>query len=66
MSWQLITLTPEASRWAMLMLGFAEFGFAAFFRGHESRPKGRSGVVGSKATGTRRLKRKPPPTTARL
>jgi hypothetical protein len=30
MSWQLITLTPEASTWAMLMLGFGGFGFAAF------------------------------------
>jgi hypothetical protein len=26
MSWQLITLTPEASTWAMLMLGFGGFG----------------------------------------
>ena len=30
MSWQLITLTPEASTWAMLMLGFGGFGLAAF------------------------------------
>jgi hypothetical protein len=30
MSWQLITLTPEASTWAMLLLGFGGFAFAAF------------------------------------
>jgi hypothetical protein len=30
MSWQLITLTPEASSWAMLTLGFSGFGLAAF------------------------------------
>jgi hypothetical protein len=30
MSWQLITLTPEASSWAMLVLGFGGFGLAAF------------------------------------
>jgi len=30
MSWRLITLTPEASTWAMLLLGFGGFGFATF------------------------------------
>jgi len=33
MSWQLITLTPEASTLAMLMLDFGGFGLAAFSLG---------------------------------
>jgi hypothetical protein len=33
MSWQLITLTPEASTLAMLMLDFGGFGLAAFSGG---------------------------------
>jgi hypothetical protein len=33
MSWQLITLTPEALSWAMLTLGFGGFGLEAFSMG---------------------------------
>ena len=70
MSWRLITLTPEASTWAMLLLGFGGFGFATFSVGMKvgqiAEAAWWKGKLQEKLQEARTSTREPPPRPATL
>jgi hypothetical protein len=64
LSWQLITLSPEALSWAMLTLGFGGFGFAAFAMGMKAGQIAEAAWWKGKLQEARTSTREPPPRPA--